>query len=113
MDEPFASLDAQTRELMQEELLSIWSQAKKTVLFITHQIDEAIYLSDRVVVFSARPGKVKETIPVEIERPRELRLKREPRFHKIEDQIWTLIEDDVKGRGIVERNSTGGPPETD
>jgi NitT/TauT family transport system ATP-binding protein len=113
MDEPFASLDAQTRELMQEELLSIWSQAKKTVLFITHQIDEAIYLSDRVVVFSGRPGRVKEIIPVEIERPRKLRLKREPRFHKIEDRIWTLIEDDVKGRAIVERNSTGGPPETD
>jgi NitT/TauT family transport system ATP-binding protein len=113
MDEPFASLDAQTRELMQEELLSIWSQAKKTVLFVTHQIDEAIYLSDRVVVFSGRPGRVKEIIPVEIERPRKLRLKREPRFHKIEDRIWSLIEDDVKGRVIVERNSTGGPPETD
>jgi ABC-type nitrate/sulfonate/bicarbonate transport system ATPase subunit len=113
MDEPFASLDAQTRELMQEELLSIWSQSKKTVLFITHQIDEAIYLSDRVVVFSGRPGRVKEIIPVEIERPRKLRLKREPPFHKNEDRIWTLIEDDVKGRGIVERNSTGGPPETD
>ena len=70
MDEPFASLDAQTRELMQEELLRIWAQAQKTVLFVTHQIDEAIYLSDRVVVFSGRPGRVKETITVEIERPR-------------------------------------------
>src|SRR5262249_10174769 len=64
MDEPFASLDAQTREVMQEELLHIWVKAKKTVLFVTHQIDEAIYLSDRVVVFSGRPGKVKETIAV-------------------------------------------------
>src|SRR4029079_15507391 len=111
MDEPFASLDAQTRELMQEELLQIWAKANKTVLFVTHQIDEAIYLSDRVVVFSGRPGKVKEIIPVEIERPRRLRLKREPRFHKIEDRIWSLIEDDVKGRVVVERNSTGGSPE--
>src|SRR5215468_5345328 len=68
MDEPFASLDAQTRELMQEELLQIWVKARKTVLFVTHQIDEAIYLSDRVVVFSGRPGKVKEIIPVTIER---------------------------------------------
>jgi NitT/TauT family transport system ATP-binding protein len=96
MDEPFAALDAQTREVMQEELLQIWLRAKKTVLFITHQIDEAIYLSDRVVVFSARPGKVKKIIGVNIERPRKLGIKREPRFHDIEDEIWDLIEDDVK-----------------
>jgi NitT/TauT family transport system ATP-binding protein len=96
MDEPFAALDAQTREVMQEELLQIWLTAKKTVLFITHQIDEAIYLSDRVVVFSARPGTVKKIIDVDIERPRRLSIKREPRFHSIEDQIWGLIEDDVK-----------------
>jgi NitT/TauT family transport system ATP-binding protein len=96
MDEPFASLDAQTREVMQEELLQIWLQARKTVLFVTHQIDEAIYLSDRVVVFSGRPGKVKETIPVEIERPRPLGVKRDARFHAIEDRIWSLIEEDVK-----------------
>jgi NitT/TauT family transport system ATP-binding protein len=100
MDEPFASLDAQTRELMQEELLQIWLQARKTVLFVTHQIDEAIYLSDRVVVFSGRPGKVKEIIPVEIERPRPLGVKRDARFHAIEDRIWSLIEEDVK----VDRN---------
>jgi NitT/TauT family transport system ATP-binding protein len=96
MDEPFASLDAQTRELMQEELLRIWMQAGKTVLFVTHQIDEAIYLSDRVVVFSGRPGKVKAIVPVEIERPRALGLKREPRFHALEDRIWELIEEDVR-----------------
>src|SRR5438105_12159146 len=63
MDEPFASLDAQTREAMQEELLQIWAKAGKTVLFVTHQIDEAIFLSDRVVVFSGRPGKVTQSIP--------------------------------------------------
>src|ERR1700745_3719326 len=96
MDEPFASLDAQTRELMQEELLQIWLKAKKTVLFVTHQIDEAIYLSDRVIVFSGRPGRVKQSIPVTIERPRRLAIKREPRFHAIEDRIWGLIEEDVK-----------------
>jgi NitT/TauT family transport system ATP-binding protein len=95
MDEPFASLDAQTREAMQEELLQIWAKAGKTVLFVTHQIDEAIYLSDRVVVFSGRPGKVKEIIPVAIERPRTLRLKRESRFHAIEDRIWSLIDEDT------------------
>jgi NitT/TauT family transport system ATP-binding protein len=102
MDEPFASLDAQTREVMQEELLQIWVQARKTVLFVTHQIDEAIYLSDRVVVFSGRPGKVKEIIPVEIERPRPLGVKRQARFHAIEDRIWGLIEEDVKRK--VDRN---------
>jgi NitT/TauT family transport system ATP-binding protein len=96
MDEPFASLDAQTREAMQEELLQIWLQARKTVLFVTHQIDEAIYLSDRVIVLSGRPGKVKEIIPVEIERPRPLGVKRDARFHAIEDRIWSLIEEDVK-----------------
>lgn len=95
MDEPFAALDAQTREYMQEELLRIWSQAGKTVLFITHQIDEAIFLSDRVIVFSARPGRVRESVPIELERPRALRLKRDPRFHALEDRIWGLIQDDV------------------
>jgi NitT/TauT family transport system ATP-binding protein len=103
MDEPFASLDAQTRELMQEELLRIWVQAKKTVLFVTHQIDEAIYLSDRVAVFSGRPGRVKEIIPVGIARPRPLGLKREPRFHAIEDRIWGLIDEDVR----TDRNRRG------
>jgi NitT/TauT family transport system ATP-binding protein len=98
MDEPFASLDAQTREFMQEELLQIWLKAKKTVLFITHQIDEAIYLSDRVVVFSGRPGRVKDVIDVALARPRKLGIKREPHFHVIEDRIWSLIEEDVKGK---------------
>jgi NitT/TauT family transport system ATP-binding protein len=96
MDEPFAALDAQTRELMQQELTRIWAEARKTVLFITHQIDEAIYLADRVVVFSGRPGKVKDSIPVDIERPRPIGVKRQPRFHALEDRIWGLIEDDVK-----------------
>ena len=95
MDEPFAALDAQTREYMQEELLRIWSQANKTVLFITHQIDEAIFLSDRVIVFSARPGRVREHVKVDIERPRSLKLKRDPRFHALEDRIWSLIQDDA------------------
>lgn len=96
MDEPFAALDAQTRETMQEELLEIWQRARKTVLFITHQIDEAIYLSDRLVVFGMRPGKVKASILIDIERPRRLSLKREPRFHEIEDRVWTLIDEEVR-----------------
>jgi len=97
MDEPFASLDAQTRETMQEELLQIWLKARKTVLFITHQIDEAIFLSDRVVVFTARPGRVKDTVAIPLERPRALRIKREPRFHEIEDYVWNLIQEEARG----------------
>jgi NitT/TauT family transport system ATP-binding protein len=91
MDEPFAALDAQTRELMQAELLRIWNEAKKTVLFITHQIDEAIYLSDRVLVMSARPGRILADLPVDLPRPRELRIKRTPEFTALADQVWELI----------------------
>lgn len=93
MDEPFAALDAQTREAMQEELLRIWAKSKKTVLFITHQIDEAIFLSDRVAVFRAKPGRVKEIVKIDIERPRTLSLKRDPRFHQYEDYIWGQIHE--------------------
>ncbi|HEX2228810.1 MAG TPA: ABC transporter ATP-binding protein [Candidatus Binatia bacterium] len=96
MDEPFAALDAQTREIMQSELLRIWRDSKKTVLFITHQINEAIYLADRVIVFAARPGRVKATIKIDIPRPRELSVKRDPRFLKYEDEVWNLIEEEVK-----------------
>ncbi len=91
MDEPFAALDAQTRELMQVELTRIWSQARKTVLFITHQIDEAIFLSDRVLVMSARPGTILADITIELPRPRNLEIKRTPQFVAYEDQIWRLI----------------------
>jgi NitT/TauT family transport system ATP-binding protein len=93
MDEPFAALDAQTREHMQAELLKIWSNAKKTVLFITHQINEAVYLADRVVVLSPRPGRIKGVFDVPFTRPRELSLKREPRFVQLEDAIWELVEE--------------------
>jgi NitT/TauT family transport system ATP-binding protein len=91
MDEPFAALDAQTRELMQAELLRIWNEAGKTVLFITHQIDEAIFLSDRVLVMSARPGRILADITIELRRPRKLEIKRSPEFIRYADQIWGLI----------------------
>ena len=70
LDEPFAALDAQTRELMQTELLRVWDATKKNGVFITHQISEAVYLADRVVVMSARPGRVKAIVPIDIPRPR-------------------------------------------
>jgi NitT/TauT family transport system ATP-binding protein len=99
MDEPFAALDAQTRELMQAELLRIWAQARKTVLFITHQIDEAIYLSDRVLVMSARPGRILADIPVDLPRPRELHIKRTPEFVALADRIWELIATQLHAHG--------------
>ncbi len=96
MDEPFAALDAQTREIMQQELLRIWNRDRKTVIFITHQIDEAIYLADRVFVFTVRPGRVKTVIPVPFQRPRHLDIKRTPEFIGYVDQVWKLIEEEVR-----------------
>ncbi len=96
MDEPFASLDAQTREIMQAELLRIWRSNRKTVLFVTHQIDEAVFLADRVIVMTSRPGQVKAVLDVNIERPRDLTVKRTPRFLELVDEIWKMIEEEVK-----------------
>ena len=79
---------------MQAELLKIWTLARKTVLFITHQINEGVYLADRVAVLSARPGRLKDVFQVSFERPRTLRLKRDPKFLQIEDAIWQLIEEE-------------------
>jgi len=103
MDEPFSALDAQTREIMQTELLRIWNQGRKTVLFVTHQIDEAVFLADRVLVFGRRPGRIVETIEVRMPRPRALSLKRTPDFVGYVDRIWRLIEDDVRTSVIEER----------
>ena len=102
MDEPFASLDAQTREIMQTELLRIWEQGRKTVLFVTHQIDEAVFLSDRVLVFARRPGRLQETVEVKLARPRTLAIKRTPEFIGYVDHIWKMIEHDVRAAVIDE-----------
>jgi len=91
MDEPFAALDAQTREGMQSELLRIWDADRKTVVFITHQIDEAVYLADRVLVLQARPSRVRADIAIDLDRPREPRIKRSPRFNDYVDHISDLV----------------------
>lgn len=98
MDEPFAALDAQTRDLMQAELLQIWEKDKKTVLFVTHSIEEAAYLSDRVVVMTARPGKTKRIIKIHLPRPRdyEMRLSRE--FNDIKLDIWNSLKEELTVR---------------
>src|SRR5438105_11271809 len=101
MDEPFAALDAQTREFMQSELLKIWSQDRKTVLFITHQINEAVYLADRVAVMSARPGQLKGVFKIPFGRPRTLSLKRDPQFLDIVDSIWQLIDEESQKLNMV------------
>jgi NitT/TauT family transport system ATP-binding protein len=108
MDEPFAALDAQTREMMQAELLDIWAQTSKTVLFITHQIGEAIYLSDRVIVMSARPGRVIADIKIDIPRPRALAIKRTDAFLAYEDQVWQLIESQARATMATSQLSEPG-----
>ena len=91
LDEPLGSLDALTRSIMQEWLLSIWSQERRTILFITHDIDEAIFLSDRVLLMSVRPGRIKNDIPVPLERPRDHRMTTSPVF----TQLKQLIRDEI------------------
>jgi len=103
MDEPFSSLDAQTREIMQTELMRIWETGRKTVLFVTHQIDEAVFLADRVLVFARRPGRLRESVAVELPRPRTLAVKRTAEFVRYVDHIWRLIEDDVRASVIEEK----------
>ncbi|MCS7173873.1 MAG: ABC transporter ATP-binding protein [Armatimonadetes bacterium] len=95
MDEPFAALDAQTRNLMQEELLRIWAQFGKTVIYVTHAIDEAVLLGDRVVVMTARPGRIKAVVPVDLERPRTLEQKGSARFAELYHEIWHLLREEV------------------
>jgi NitT/TauT family transport system ATP-binding protein len=100
MDEPFAALDAQTREFMQDELLRIWTAASKTVLFVTHQIDEAVFLADRVFVFGVDPGYLHTELIIPFDRPRPLSIKRDPAFLRITDEIWTIIMEEAKRSGL-------------
>ncbi|HOJ76769.1 MAG TPA: ATP-binding cassette domain-containing protein [Bacillota bacterium] len=91
LDEPFAALDAITREEMQNELLSLWEQTRKTVLMVTHQIDEAVLLSDRIIIFSARPAKIVEEVRVNLPRPRTPHLKDDAEFDYLAKKIWGQI----------------------
>ncbi len=99
MDEPFGSLDAQTRNLMQKELLRIWSAKKKTVLFVTHSVEEAVFLADKIVVMTARPGKVREIIPVPLDRPRD-RTSRE--FINIRSKVLAELEEEFEKARVKE-----------
>lgn len=97
MDEPFAALDEQTKIILQETLTDIWSQNRKTVLFITHSIDEAITLSDRVVIMSARPGRIKDIVNIDLPRPRRVYdIKSSPAYGSLVKTIWRALQDEVK-----------------
>ncbi len=104
MDEPFGSLDEQTRFLLQEELLRIWERTGKTVVFITHSIDEAIVLADRIVVMSAQPGTTKATLTVPFPRPRSLtEVRSDPAFAPLFNEIWGLLRDEVRASRRLDR----------
>jgi ABC-type nitrate/sulfonate/bicarbonate transport system ATPase subunit len=95
MDEPFGALDAQTRELMGGELLRIWDQERKMVIFVTHSIEEAIYLGDRVIVLTARPARLKKDLPIDLPRPRDQHIRTSPEFTRYRQIIWDLLEEEV------------------
>jgi NitT/TauT family transport system ATP-binding protein len=96
MDEPFASLDAQTKLLLQEELLRIWKDYQKSIIYVTHDIDEAVYLGDRLLVMTSRPGHIREEIHIPFHRPRDLSIKEQPDFTEVNWHIWKILEEEVR-----------------
>jgi NitT/TauT family transport system ATP-binding protein len=97
MDEPFSALDAQNKVLLQEELLRIWDEQKKTVVFITHSVDEAVYLGDRIMVMTAQPGRVQTLVPVPLARPRNLiELQKSPEYGALISGIWAGLREEVQ-----------------
>jgi NitT/TauT family transport system ATP-binding protein len=96
MDEPFSALDAQNKLLLQEELLHIWEEHKKTVVFITHSVDEAVFLGDRIMVMTAQPGKLKMFVPVPLARPRDImELQKMPQYGELIAHIWSSLREEV------------------
>jgi NitT/TauT family transport system ATP-binding protein len=96
MDEPFGALDAQTRQFMQESLLQILEQERKTVVFVTHGVEEATYLASRVVILAARPGRIREIVPVEIPYPRLAEIKTTPEFVRVRARIETVVREEFR-----------------
>ncbi|MFJ9472721.1 ABC transporter ATP-binding protein [Streptomyces caniferus] len=104
MDEPFAALDAQTRESLQDELLRIWQRTGKTVVFITHGIEEAVYLGRRVAVMTSRPGRIKQVVPIDFDSRTETDdLRSSPEFARYRHEIWTLLHDEVTRTQLREK----------
>ena len=95
MDEPLGSVDAQTRRVLQEELLRIWRQHQKLVVYVTHDIEEAVLLGDRVLVMTGRPGGIREEVPVPLDRPRGMD-RNGPEVSEVKWRIWRMLEDEVR-----------------
>lgn len=96
MDEPFGSLDAQTKRVLQEELLQVWKDHLKTVVYVTHDIEEAVLMADRVLVMTGRPGRIREEIAIPLSRPRDLAVGQQPEVMEIKWRIWKMLEDEVR-----------------
>ena len=96
MDEPFGALDAQTRETMQEEVTRLWERTRKTIVFVTHDIEEAVFLGDRVVCLSARPGRIREEVKIDLPRPRTLEIKKSMQCHEYRNHIWDVIRSESR-----------------
>ena len=106
MDEPLASLDEQTKMLVQDDLLRLWEGTRKTVIFITHSLDEAVVLGDRVAVMSHRPGRIKAIFDVDLQRPRNgLELRNDPHFSEVRGKIWDSLREEVL---FLRREERGG-----
>ena len=103
MDEPLAALDAQTRVILQEELLRLWAELGATVIYVTHSLEEALLLGDRVVLLTARPGRVKRVFPVPLGRPRGLEARASPEFGELVDKIWAELREEVLKSAEAER----------
>ncbi|MHC1579777.1 MAG: ABC transporter ATP-binding protein [Candidatus Alkanophagales archaeon] len=105
MDEPFGSLDAQTRNMLQKELLEIWEKTQKTILFVTHSVDEAVFLADKIVVLSARPAVVKEVLEVDLSRMRD---RTSPEFNEVRSKVLRILQEEAKK--AMEMEKTGRHP---
>src|SRR5215470_6576586 len=103
MDEPFGALDAQTKTVMQQEVQRLFLQTQKTIVFVTHSIEESIILADEVLVMSARPGRIKATVPIDLPRPRTLECVSTPLFGRFFEQIYELIREEVEKTLVQER----------
>jgi NitT/TauT family transport system ATP-binding protein len=108
LDEPFSALDAQTRTLMMEELLAIWARTRQSILYVTHNIQEAVFMADRVIVLSRRPGEVLDTVSIRLPRPRGEHQQGDPAFIQASDRIWGLIKSQaqaalLEGDAVAER----------
>jgi len=108
MDEPFGALDAQTRTLLQEEMIRLWEGSGKTVLFVTHSIEEAIFLADRILVMTARPGKIRETVPVRLPRPRGEKTRYDPEYLELHERLWSMIRVDAEKAILGDADGRGG-----